>query len=805
MRTPLRALLGVLTLITAAIVVPQPAHAAATYTAFTASGYYRNVEAVQAPNMYLGVSTYQGNVMLDLMGLGDDRFNIRFYVVPPTGSTLGVGTFTTQPNADPSSHGMRLTHANGQWCDDSGTITIHELTWSSPTEIAGFAATYSLTDTLCPGGVTGEIRWHSALGYRSISTDTSVLTWNNAWAGQQAPPQSVTFAPAGGAPVTLGAATVSGTSAGIYPITGNTCTDVTLNVGETCTITITPFPTGTYNTPAKLTLAANVALGGISVDLNIGALDPRHVYATPGNVHFGNRLVGVTSAPETVTFTAYGPLGVTFGAGTFIGGKGPFAVVTDGCSGKTLAQDETCSVSFTVKPTAIGPEGVSYRFPVNNLSQVVDARLEVYGISGEISTYHQLPPQRILDTRSGLGTPKAPIGPGGQVQLSVLGVGGVPASGVTAVVLNVTVTAPTTDGYLTVYPTGSTRPTVSSLNFAKGWTGANSVTAAVGATGKVSFFNASGNTHVIADVVGYYQADSGAADGGQYHPLNAQRVFDSREDWGVQLGGLEDFHLILDFESSANPHITAWAVNITAASPKGGGFLTAWDGKEGQRPGTSTLNFATGKTVPNMAIVPVSECDIDPECTGMPMIGIYNGALAGVDVIVDIVGYFDDGILDGGLRFQPAPPTRIADTRSGFGGAGTLGGNTIKKITPAMTVAWADTRALVMNVTAVAPSKSTYLTLWPAEVAGLPKPTVSNLNPVAGQTVANASITVIGPNRGINIYNYNGSTNVIVDVVGSFVIWPLTGGDPNALRPSAATITARSAGTAGISGVSTRR
>jgi hypothetical protein len=88
--------------------------------------------------------------------------------------------------------------------------------------------------------------------------------------------------------------------------------------------------------------------------------------------------------------------------------------------------------------------------------------------------------------------------------LSVTGVGGVPAGGVTAVVLNVTVTAPTAEGWLTAWPAGVTKPTASNLNFVPGQTVPNLVVVKVGAGGKVSFFKSSGTTHMIADVVGWY-------------------------------------------------------------------------------------------------------------------------------------------------------------------------------------------------------------------------------------------------------------------------------------------------------------
>src|SRR5207237_22129 len=78
--------------------------------------------------------------------------------------------------------------------------------------------------------------------------------------------------------------------------------------------------------------------------------------------------------------------------------------------------------------------------------------------------YTPLTPARILDTRDGTGGFSSPLGPGGSLDLTVTGVGGVPASGVTAVVLNVTVTDTSAPSFLTVWPTGQPRPLASNLN-----------------------------------------------------------------------------------------------------------------------------------------------------------------------------------------------------------------------------------------------------------------------------------------------------------------------------------------------------
>ena len=121
-----------------------------------------------------------------------------------------------------------------------------------------------------------------------------------------------------------------------------------------------------------------------------------------------------------------------------------------------------------------------------------------------------LTPARILDTRDGTGGHSGPLGSGASFDVQITGQGGVPASGVAAVVLNVTVTQPTEPGYLTIWPTGVQRPVISNLNFVAGQTVPNAVTVAVSPAGKVSVYNLTGSTHVVFDVVGYYANADGS-------------------------------------------------------------------------------------------------------------------------------------------------------------------------------------------------------------------------------------------------------------------------------------------------------
>src|SRR5690606_13337358 len=103
----------------------------------------------------------------------------------------------------------------------------------------------------------------------------------------------------------------------------------------------------------------------------------------------------------------------------------------------------------------------------------------------EPSEFISVVPARLLDTRpgeptiDGLASGAGAVQPGGALSLQVTGRGGVPASGVDAVVLNVTVTEPTDAGYVTVWPTGEPRPTASNLNYTAGQTVPNLVVAKV--------------------------------------------------------------------------------------------------------------------------------------------------------------------------------------------------------------------------------------------------------------------------------------------------------------------------------------
>ncbi len=74
----------------------------------------------------------------------------------------------------------------------------------------------------------------------------------------------------------------------------------------------------------------------------------------------------------------------------------------------------------------------------------------------------------------------------------------------TAVISNVTVTNTSGVGYLVVYPSGSSLPLASDLNYVRLDTHANHVVAKLGADGLVSVYSGWATTDIVVDVAGWF-------------------------------------------------------------------------------------------------------------------------------------------------------------------------------------------------------------------------------------------------------------------------------------------------------------
>ena len=358
-----------------------------------------------------------------------------------------------------------------------------------------------------------------------------------------------------------------------------------------------------------------------------GPLDPFDVLAVPVTGAGGLPVEGISAVVLNVTAVEPASNGYI--------GLWPTGSAPPPTSNLNYVAGDTTPNLVTV---AVGPDG---SVELGNAFGTTDVLVDVAGWfdSGPDQPggtgLHTLTPTRLLDTRDGIGGVGDALGPDSSIDLAVTDVAGIPAVGVTAVALNVTVTDTTSGGYLTVSPTGATRPFVSNLNWAAGATVANMVVATVGAGGAVELYNSHGSTEVVVDVVGWFDDGSGpAGPGGLFHPVSPDRALDTRDGTGAPAAPLgPDSSIAVQFAGAGGvPASGAGAVlvNTTATATTSGGYLTVWpDGIA--RPTASILNWAAGETRANLVLTPLS-------AAGRARA---HNAFGTTHVVGDVAGWFD--------------------------------------------------------------------------------------------------------------------------------------------------------------------
>jgi hypothetical protein len=262
--------------------------------------------------------------------------------------------------------------------------------------------------------------------------------------------------------------------------------------------------------------------------------------------------------------------------------------------------------------------------------------VDISGFFPVSDTYAPISPARVADTRPGKSTadgtnPRVGEVPaGGVLTVPLLNRVSIPASGIAAVALNITVTQPSGSGYLTVYPAGETRPLASNLNYSAGQTIPNMVIAKLGAAGSVSVYTTT-PAHIIVDVMGYFPTE------GNYNSLTPARLADTRG--GATIDGIKPRTTILpggqvlqvpvrNRGDVGGPDAAAVALNVTVVGPQGSGWLTVFPTGDA-KPLASNLNYGPGQTIPNMVVARIGDDGT---------VSIYSPTTT--HIVVDVAGWF---------------------------------------------------------------------------------------------------------------------------------------------------------------------
>ena len=320
----------------------------------------------------------------------------------------------------------------------------------------------------------------------------------------------------------------------------------------------------------------------------------------------------------------------------------------------------------------------------------------------------------------------------------------------------VTVVAPTSGGTPTSYTvTASPGNAQCTVTGASGSCTVNGLTNGTSYTFTSTATNAAGTS---SSSVASAAATPGVSGGARFNPVTPVRILDTRTTntpsgvaGRVAQGG--SLNLQITGANGIPNDATAVVMNVTAVSPNVAGYVTVYPNGV-SRPEASNLNFVPGDTVPNLVTVGIGTSG---------QVNLFN-ANGTVDLIADVVGYYSPV---SGSYFTAVTPVRALDTRNGTGAALARvgqGGQVSLQILGANGVP-NDATGVVLNVTAVSPNVAGYVTVYPN---GVSRPEASNLNFVPGDTVPNLVIVGIGSAGKVNLFNANGTVDLIADIVGYY-------------------------------------
>lgn len=391
----------------------------------------------------------------------------------------------------------------------------------------------------------------------------------------------------------------------------------------------------------------------------------------------------------------------------------------------------------------------------------------------------------------------------------------------TGVALNVAVVRPSASGFGTVWPCQDDRPLVASVNFASGAVLSNSVIAPISSDGTVCLYSSVG-TNIVVDIAGWFtgaaaEADETSDDGSSddttaessddpvegstgdtpetsaasadeadpFVGLAPDRRVDTRSGVGgftekvtpstpISIPMAGTAATLPDGSAITVPaDVAAVALNVAVVRGTSQGFVTLWPcGTD--MPLAANVNFASGAVVSNGVVAPVGADG---------SVCLHSSATA--DIVVDLNGFFDgssttpDGV-DNALTspaFNAATPTRLADTRTGVGGASSLVGPS-NPLTLGVRGAQLDNpddanrplavpataSAVAINLAVVRAATSGYGTVWPCSEN---MPTTANINYRAGENISNGVVAPIGDSGDICIF-LSSPADVVIDVAGWF-------------------------------------
>jgi hypothetical protein len=248
---------------------------------------------------------------------------------------------------------------------------------------------------------------------------------------------------------------------------------------------------------------------------------------------------------------------------------------------------------------------------------------------------------------------------------------------------------------------------------------------------------------------------------GEFTPVTPYRLFDTRSPDQRPPGasalqsGAGEMAFDMTGQSGMPPGATGTLLNVTTTNPAAAGYVRVYPC--GTVPTISTVNFDAGQTAANLAMVKL------PADSRLCF-----ASLVPTDLVVDVAGWFSPTGQGVGSGYTTVDPVRVLDTRDPAlapgGVVAPLGGGQELRFRLA---GWSgfpsDATAALLNLTVTNPQAAGYVRVYPCG----DEQEVSNVNYVAGQTVANLAAVKVADNGDVCFKSY-APADLVVDLAGWF-------------------------------------
>ncbi len=194
-------------------------------------------------------------------------------------------------------------------------------------------------------------------GLVPVGLSPASLNFGTVAVGTSSSAQTETLTNTGSSALNVSSVSVTGTNAGDFATSADTCSGQSLAAGASCTVAVTFTPTASGARTASLTYTDNAGNSPQSIGLS-GTGGAPSVSFSATSLNFGTQNVGTTSAAKTVTLTNTGSMALSINSISLGGAAAGDYAQTNTC-GSSVAVGANCTISVTFTPTATGSRGAT--------------------------------------------------------------------------------------------------------------------------------------------------------------------------------------------------------------------------------------------------------------------------------------------------------------------------------------------------------------------------------------------------------------------------------------------------------------